>query len=131
VEISLLDPTTKAVVWKDTFANCDIRSWLPGDDYNSTTRAYDIPAVSNTVSGAFQLPGNIANGEYIIALAILDPAGMLPSVRFAAINYFNGGRHPIGKAGVGSNPVQYELSPSVFDDPAEDNSLHYSLGNGS
>ena len=69
----------------------------------------------------------IANGEYIIALAILDPAGMLPSARFAAMNYFNGGRHPIGVTGVGVAPGQYELSPDAFDDPAEDDSLRYSL----
>jgi hypothetical protein len=110
VEISLLNPATKAVVWKDTFADGDIRSWLPGD-YNSHTRKYEVPAVANTVSGAFHLPGGIANGEYVIALAILDPAGMLPSVRFATINYFNGGRHPIGLAGIGASPGQYELSP--------------------
>jgi hypothetical protein len=60
-------------------------------------------------------------------LAILDPAGMLPSERFATLNYFNGGRRPIGKIGIGNNPSQYELSPSIFNDPAEDNSLHYSL----
>jgi hypothetical protein len=127
VEISLLNPATKAVVWKDTFADGDIRSWLPGDDYNSHTRKYEVPAVANTVSGAFRLPGGIANGEYVIALAILDPAGMLPSVRFATINYFNGGRHPIGLTGIGASPGQYELSPGVFDDPAADKSLRYAL----
>ncbi len=127
VEISLLAPATKAVVWKDTFADCDIRSWLPGDHYNKTTRKYNVPAVTNVVSGTFRLPGDIAKGEYIFALAILDPAGMLPSVRLATGNYFNGGRHPIGLTGVGGAPSQYELSPGIFDDPAADNSLHYSL----
>jgi hypothetical protein len=129
IEISLLDPATKAVVWKNTFADCDITSFLPGDNYNSHTKEYDVPAVANTVSGTFQLPSGLANGEYIVALAILDPAGMLPSARFATMNYFNGGRHPIGLTGVGGNPAQYELSPAVFDDPAEDDSLHYSLTN--
>jgi hypothetical protein len=125
VEVSLLNPTTKAVVWNDTFDGCDIRNWLSGDQYNSTTRTYTVPAVANTVSGTFQLPGSIANGEYILALAILDPSGNLPSVRFATINYFNGGRHPIGKTGVGTHPGQYQLSPSVFNDPAADKSLYY------
>jgi len=127
VEISLLNPATKAVVWHDTFDGCDIRNWLSGDQYNSTTRVYTVPAVANTVNGTFQLPTGIANGEYILALAILDPSGMLPSVRFATVNYFNGGRHPIGYTGVGVTPSQYELSPSTFNDPAADNSLRYSL----
>ncbi len=83
--------------------------------------------MTNVVSGTFRLPGDIAKGEYIFALAILDPAGMLPSVRLATGNYFNGGRHPIGLTGVGGAPSQYELSPGIFDDPAADNSLHYSL----
>jgi hypothetical protein len=125
VEVSLLNPTTKAVVWKNTFDGCDIRNWLSGDQYNSTTRTYTVPAVANTVSGTFQLPGTIANGQYILALAILDPAGMLPSVRFSTVNYFNGGRHPIGYAGVGVTPGQTQLSPGLFDDPAGDTSLYY------
>jgi len=125
VEVSLLNPTTKAVVWKANFAGCDIRNWLSGDQYNSTTRTYTVPAVANTVSGTFQLPGTIANGQYILALAILDPAGMLPSVRFSTVNYFNGGRHPIGYAGVGVTPGQTQLSPGLFDDPAGDTSLYY------
>jgi len=126
VEISLLNPTTKAVVWKGNFAGCDIRNWLPGDQYNSTTRTYSVPAVVNTVTGTFQLPTTgIANGEYILALAILDPAGMLPSARFSTVNYFNGGRHPIGKIGVGVTPSQTLLSPSLFNDPAADRSLYY------
>jgi hypothetical protein len=127
VEISLLNPATKAVVWRDTFDGCDIRKWLPGDQYNSTTRTYTVPAVVNTVSGTFQLPSNIANGEYILALAILDPAGMLPSVRFATINYFNGGRHPIGYTGVNVTPSQTQLSSGLFNDIAADRSLYYSL----
>ena len=125
VEISLLNPTTKAVVWKGNFAGCDIRNWLSGDQYNSTTNVYTVPAVANIVSGTFQLPGSIANGEYILALAILDPSGNLPSVRFETVNYFNGGRHPIGKIGVGILPSQYQLSPSLFNDPAADRSLYY------
>jgi hypothetical protein len=125
VEVSLLNPTTKAVVWKSTFADCDIRNWMPGDNYNSTTRVYDVAAVANTVSGTLQLHGTIAKGQYIIALAILDPAGMLPSLRFATSQYFTGGQHPIGIVAVGQGnggPLPKEM---VFDDPAKDNSLHY------
>jgi fibronectin type 3 domain-containing protein len=127
VEISLLNPSTKAVVWHDTFDGCDIRNWMPGDQYNSTTRVYTVPAVVNTVTGTFQLPAGFAAGEYILALAILDPAGMLPSARFSTVNYFNGGRHPIGYTGVNVTPSQTQLSSGLFNDPASDRSLYYSL----
>jgi hypothetical protein len=66
-------------------------------------------------------------GDYTLALAILDPAGMQPAVRFAIRNYFIGGRHPIGVIGVGKTPSSAELDPACFDDPAKDKTLHYEL----
>lgn len=125
VEISLLHSDTKQPVWKDTFKNVDIRDWLPGDQWNSATQQYDIPAEPYVVKGNFTLPGDIVDGEYILTLALLDPAGELPSVRFAIKNYYHGGRHPIGKIGVGvniNNPVIVD-----FDDLVEDRSLYYKI----
>jgi hypothetical protein len=60
----------------------------------------------------------------VLALAILDPAGMLPSARFAITNYWNGGRHPIGKVGVGVTVANPQLDESQFNDLKADNSLH-------
>ena len=34
VEISLLDPFSKEVVWKTNCESMDIRKWLPGDQWN-------------------------------------------------------------------------------------------------
>jgi len=79
------------------------------------------------VAGRFVMPEDLARGDYILALAILDPAGMLPSVRFAIENYFIGGRHPIGLVGVDQIPPAPELDPASFDDPAADRTLHYVL----
>ena len=53
--------------------------------------------------------------------------GMLPSLRFANTNYFNGGYHPIGKIGVGVNVENVQLDNSIFDDIKSDNSLYYVL----
>lgn len=142
VEVSLLNPTTHESVWKTNFAKLDIRKWLPGDFSDQgkglmigdkehtgfewkTGLDYDIKPVSHDIKEIFKLPRDLPAGDYIVALSILDPAGHLPCARFAIKNYFKGGRHPIGKIGVGQNVVSPELDSSIFDDLASDKSLHY------
>jgi len=130
VEVTLLDSESREAVWKETFDGVDIRTWLPGDQWNKETKQYDILPETYEVSGDFSLPQDLPKGEYILALAILDPAGMLPSVRFAIENYFTGGRHPIGMMGVDKSPSESELDPAMFDDPAGDKTLEYELKPG-
>ncbi len=142
VEASLLDPKTREPVWKSSFEDLDIRKWLPGDFSDKgkgrrigdkahatfewdTGLDYDVTANTNRVRGIFRLPADLPAGEYVLALAILDPAGNLPSARFAIVNYFNGGRHPLGKNGVGISGVAAQLDRSAFDDPAKERSLRY------
>jgi hypothetical protein len=142
VEISLLDPASRQPAWKATFENLDIRQWLPGDFSDKgkgrrigdkahagfeweTGLEYDIPPATNTVNGVFSLPRELPTGDYIVALAILDPAGNLPSARFAVRNYFTGGRHPLGRIGVGKDCADFRMDPSGFDDPQADSTLHY------
>ncbi len=127
VEVSLLDSVSREVVWKDTFKGVDIRSWLPGDRWRKETKRYDIEAATYDVGGSFAMPSDLPRGDYVLALAIPDPAGMVPSVRFAIENYFIGGRHPIGLVGVGKVPPSTELDPASFDDPSQDRTLHYEL----
>jgi hypothetical protein len=127
LEISLLDPNSKAVVWRDTFRSVDIRQWRPGDEWNDGRQRYWQEPEIYDVGGQFQLPHQVNQGKYIIAIAILDPAGMLPSTRFAIQNYFRGGRHPIGFIGVGVPVNDPQLDPEIFDDPSTDRSLHYLL----
>jgi hypothetical protein len=127
VEVSLLEPKSRNIVWKDTFRDVDIRMWLPGDQWNKQSRKYGIEPKIYEVCGLFTVPGDVPHGEYIVALAVLDPAGMLPTVRLAIENYFIGGRHPIGFIGVGQTLSSAELDPTCFDDPAEDRTLHYEL----
>jgi hypothetical protein len=134
VEVSLCNPATKQPVWKANFANLDIRQWLPGDkwDYDAVNAQYKshkylAPPVKYTASGAFTLPSTIPAGEYVLALAILDPAGMLPCARFAVTNYWTGGRHPIGKVGVDVSVANPLVDESQFTDLKADNTLHYAL----
>lgn len=122
VEVSLLDPISKAVVWKEQCTDLDIRSWLPGDDWDASFNAYATPAETYTVNQTITITG-VPSGEYILALAILDPAGNLPCARFAIKNYYKGGRHPIGKLGVNQSIADFQLHD--FDDVQSDNSLHY------
>jgi len=138
VEVSLLNMNNRSVVWQQTFDEADIRDWLPGEGWtapewqnnkpdpnwiNNGTPGWTTPPQTYTASGDFQV--SIPTGQYILALAVLDPAGNLPSLRFATSQYFNGGRHPVGIVSVnqaGGGPLPGNM---VFDDPATDNSLHY------
>ncbi len=143
LEAALLDPQDRRVVWRQTFPGIDLRDWLPGDGWtppqwlstSSATKSepdknwmdgipgWATPPKTYQVSGDFRL--TIPTGRYLLALAVLDPAGQLPSLRFATSQYFKGGRHPIGMVAVnqgGGGPLPPDL---IFDDPAKDGSLHY------
>lgn len=125
VQACLLDATTKKPVWKANFQNLDLRRWLPGDFWLSATQNYAVSPVVNRVDGHFKAPQDLPKGSYILALAICDPAGNLPSARFATSNYFKGGYHPIGYIGIGVKITKAEIEPSIFDDPLVDRTLHY------
>ena len=144
LEVSLLNPDDRSVLWKQTFNALDIRDWLPGDgwtdpDWSPTsswskfkpninwiddgTPDWTTPPQTYEASGDFRL--TLPTGQYILALAILDPAGQLPSLRFATRQYFKGGRHPIGIVTVNQGNGGPLRRGIVFDEPAEDDSLHY------
>jgi hypothetical protein len=143
LEVSLLDPKDRSVVWKQTFGEVDIRDWLPGAgwtapewlptnswstyqpnmDWTHETPCWMTPPETYTASGDFKV--NLPTGRYILALAILDPAGQLPSLRFATGQYFKGGRHPIGIVAVNQGDGGPLPEDMVFDEPAMDDSLHY------
>jgi len=109
LELSLLDPETRAPVWKARYENVGIPTWLPGE---RVLLGLDVA-----------VPEGFASGRYILAAAVLDPAGMLPSLRFAVRSYYNGGRTPLGALGVDADPEPLEIGG--FDDLASDRSLFY------
>jgi len=134
LEFSLLDPVTRRPVWKTTLDKVDIREWLPGDDWDAEDNVYRKPAKVRTVNARLRLPGQaqLPAGEYIAALAILDPVGREPALRFAVDNYFTGGRHPLGRVGIGKPVVgSHALDPASFDDPMQaDARLAYAVEDG-
>ena len=109
VELSLLNKQREPV-WKDVI-HVDIRKWLPGQTY--------------TVSDTFELPQDLKPGTYTLALAVLDPSGNVPSLRFANTNYYKGGRTPLGVIGIGEAAQTTEIGP--FDSLYSDHSLYYTL----
>jgi hypothetical protein len=140
LEVSLLDPTDRRVVWRATFDSADVRAWLPGDGWTEPTwtaadawyeytasfpqaGAWKTPPKTHSVSGSFEL--NVPQGRYVVALAVLDPAGNLPSLRFATGNYYRGGRHPVGIVAIGQGSGGPLPDGTVFDDPTADSTLHY------
>ncbi len=100
----------KSIKWSGKF-EADIREWMPG-------LAYDV-------TGIFVVPVEVSTGTYTLALSINDPDGDLPSLRFANINYYNGGLMPIGRLGVGQDSINQNLGS--FDLLKNDNSLQYGL----
>ncbi|HEX8613420.1 MAG TPA: DUF4832 domain-containing protein, partial [Telluria sp.] len=100
----------RSVAWSGRF-NVDIRSWVPGQSY--------------AVSQAFALPSGLVRGAYTLALSINDPAGDMPSLRFANQNYYTGGWTVLGKVGVGQAPTDQNLGS--FDPLKTDSTLHYKL----
>ena len=128
VAVALLDAATKRPVWSAPLSGVDIRKWLPGEDWDSAAFTYRRPAVPHHAEGHATLPRDIAPGQYIVALAILDrQGGLLPSARFATANYFRGGWHPLGFIGIGKAPAEAALKNIAFDSPAFDDSLHYKV----
>jgi hypothetical protein len=98
----------RSIAWRGTF-NTDITRWIDCRDYS--------------VSGKFILPSNLKAGTYVLALCVCDPSGMLPSLRFANVNYYRGGWTPIGTIGLAENDNMPALEP--FDRLADDQTLHY------
>ena len=125
VEISLITADSHVVVWTTTLSSPKISQWMPGDDWDTATQSYKKPAELNTVTETIYIDKEIPAGQYAIAISVLDPAGMVPSLRFAAFNYWNGGRHPMGLIGVGADCSSHGLLMSCFDDLQEDQSLYY------
>ncbi len=124
LEIALLDRYTHKKVFGYVVDGVRITEWMPGDKWNVDTYDWDIHPEKVIVDADFVVD-DIPCGEYILALAILDPSGMLPSVRFANTNYFEGGYTPLGYIGIDADVADAALPESEFDDIQNDRTLKY------
>ena len=100
---------------------------MPGDNWNNSAKVYTQPAATNHIEEELTLDKKLDTGDYIIAISVLDPSGMLPSLRFAIQNYIEGGRHPMGHIGVNTEPVYFEIPTDDFDDMRQDKTLKYKI----
>lgn len=125
VEVALLNASTHRKVWSATLPDARISQWMPGENWDSANNSYRTPAPESEVTATLTLDEELRPGKYIVSVTILDPAGMLPSLRFAAMNYFTGGRHPMGYVGVGTDSDEYALKNVKFDDIQSDKTLKY------
>lgn len=141
--VALLDPVTKSPVWTDTFTNVDIRNWVGGagypgpdwlpvnhwsqfvvpDNWSDAPLVWTAPAPAYAIRHAFT--PQVPPGNYILAIAIADPANGQPNLRLATNWYLNGGWHPLGSVSndgtaAGALPTDFN-----FDDPHIDQTLNY------
>ena len=143
VQLSLHDPATRNVVWSATLNDVDIRRWAPGrnwtapqwqasgqwpgwvvvEGWSSMPSQWSSPPKGNRVTANVKL--DVPNGEYVLSIAVLDPASQQPSLRFATANYWNGGWHPLARIAVGQAGGGPLPAGTAFDDPGTDLSLSY------
>ena len=126
VKVSLVDEATRETVLSQRLDSVDIRTWLPGDEWNVKKQAYAKPPKEYPVQASLPLPAALKPGNYVVTLAVLDPeGGNLPSVRFEIENYWPGGWHPMGRVGVGVDNPHPALDPATFYLDSVDASVHY------
>jgi len=120
VRLNLLDPLSHRVMWSQEIENLDIRTWLPGDDWDESMDRYLVPAKTYSVDIVVSLPGDfkVPVGEYVLALSIPDPDLEELGLRLAIQNYFEGDFHPLGIVAYGMNPTgRFTLLSESFADP--------------
>lgn len=125
VEIALLDTETHSKVWGTTIDDVNISQWMPGDNWSKDLQKYQISAPVNKVNATVTIPQTVENGEYILAISVLDPASMRSSLRFANENYFEGGYHPMGYIGINVPVKRTAVARELFYDLQSDKSLNY------
>lgn len=107
LEVSLLDADRP--IHRQAIPSCDPTQWMPGERHK-------IPAL-------LWIPAGFPEGVYTLAVALLDPAGGRPGLRFANRDYYQGGRMPLGRVGVGRPAPSQDTGP--FDGLKTDRTLGY------
>ncbi len=100
VSFSLLDPKTNNPVYSDVFSGVSTMDFLPGEEWDTANAEFAIAPVTHTISETFTIPESLANGKYLLAVTMLDPAGMVPAARFANTSSIQGGYTGLGYVGI-------------------------------
>jgi hypothetical protein len=115
-------------VWKATVPNVDIRTWQPGANYSSTNRSYQTPAQEHQVAASVSVPADLATGQYLVGLSILEPMSRTPGVFFAVTNFFKQSQsQPLCRIGIGTNASSHSLTGVFFDNLVNDDTRYYTM----
>lgn len=128
VAVVLINETNRQIVWKATLPNVDIRTWRPGDNYDTNSRVYLTPAQEYLHSASVQLPASLATGQYLIGLSILEPLSRTPGIFFAVTNFFKQSQsQPLMRIGIGANASSHILTGVAFDNLENDDTRYYTM----
>jgi hypothetical protein len=128
VAVVLINQSTRQIVWQASLSGTDTRTWVPGDNYNYTTRAYQTPAPERQVTASVTVPATLAKGEYLVGLSILEPSSGTPGVFFAVPGFFKESQtQPLCRLGIGVTASSHALTGISFDDPVNDDARYYTL----
>jgi uncharacterized repeat protein (TIGR02543 family) len=128
VAVVLIDETTRQIKEKIIIPDIDITKWLPGDKYSYTTRTYQTPAVTHTISGSVTIPGSLPKGNYLVGISILEPNSKSPGIFFAVENFFKESQtQPLARIGIGEDAGANTLDGVRFDNPKTNDTRYYSI----
>ena len=127
VALTLIDQSSRQIIWTEEIPGVDITQWLPGDHFNYDTRVYDTPAPEYQIDASFTVPANIPTGQYMVGIAIIDPSTQLPGIFFAVENFLAESQsHPLCRIGIGEElDGAPEIDPAIFGDPLENDTRFY------
>lgn len=125
----LIDESDHQIVSTIPLPDIDIRTWLPGRDYNYDSRTYTTPAAENEINASVTVPSDLTSGQYMAGLTILEPYSRTPGVFFAVENFLSESQtQPLCRIGVGTDVVGgFEIDSTIFDDPLLDDNRYYTL----
>ncbi len=128
VAIVLINPVTRLIVGQAIVPGIDIRTWVPGQNYSSTTKTYQTPAPERQIAASVTVPSTLAAGEYLVGVSILEPTSSTPGIFFAVPNFFKESQsQPLFRIGIGTNASSHTLSGVVFNDLVNDDARYYTM----
>lgn len=110
IGFALIKEGSSTPVYSGVFEGASTIDYMPGEDWDVNKAEYKIKPKTHKVQSKFILPKDLPQGEYIVAVTMLDPAGIVPAARFANKAFIQGGYTGIGYIGIGKEPSKTEFT---------------------
>ncbi len=138
VAFVLVNELTRQIVYQSVISGTDIRTWKPGSNYDwdpmsntNGSRVYLNPPTDNLISASISIPSNIAPGQYLAGITILEPSTNKPGIFFAVPNFFKQSQtQPLCRIGIGADATSHSLAGVPFDDLVNDDARYYTSTGG-